>query len=51
MRPWTWPVLLLAAAAAQVAVAEPAAEPGPRGFTEDPLSTEEKFREKGKQQK
>jgi hypothetical protein len=28
--------------------AEADADPDPRGFTEDPLDTEEKFREKGK---
>lgn len=27
---------------------EGVADPDPRGFTEDPLDTEEKFREKGK---
>ena len=31
-----------------IVVVEGAAEPDPRGFTEDPLDTEEKFRENGK---
>ena len=31
-----------------MSVVEGAAEPDPRGFTEDPLDTEEKFRENGK---
>ena len=31
-----------------LSLAEGAAEPDPRGFTEDPLDTEEKFRENGK---
>ena len=40
-------VVLVLASVAAVTV-EGAAEPDPRGFTEDPLDTEEKFRENGK---
>ena len=42
-----WKAKLVVLVLASVRV-EGAAEPDPRGFTEDPLDTEEKFRENGK---
>ena len=42
-----WKTKLVVLVLASVRV-EGAADPDPRGFTEDPLDTEEKFRENGK---
>ena len=43
-----WKTKLVVLVLASSVRVEGAAEPDPRGFTEDPLDTEEKFRENGK---
>ena len=45
---WKTKLVVLVLASVVAVAVEGAAEPDPRGFTEDPLDTEEKFRENGK---
>ena len=45
---WKTKLVVLVLASVVAVAVEGAADPDPRGFTEDPLDTEEKFRENGK---